>query len=66
MHVTINGERRELPAGNTVSQLVELLGLKGRAVAVEVNKQLVPKKQHEGKEISEGDVIEVVSLVGGG
>lgn len=66
MQVTINGERKELSTEKSVSELIELLGFKGRAVAVEVNRQLVPKKQHETRQISEGDVIEVVTLVGGG
>ncbi len=66
MQVEINGESRDIPAGSTVSSVIGLLQLTGRAVAVEVNKQLVPKRQHEATTLREGDVVEIVTLVGGG
>jgi sulfur carrier protein len=65
MKLTINGESRELDA-DRVDQLVEALGLTGQAVAVEVNQQVVPKRDHAATQLHEGDVIEVVTLVGGG
>jgi thiamine biosynthesis protein ThiS len=40
--------------------------LGGAACAVEVNRQLVPKKQHESQELKDGDSVEIVTLVGGG
>jgi sulfur carrier protein len=66
LKLTVNGEPHEAPAGATVRQLIELLGLGGRAVAVEVNKQLVPRKEHESHRLKDGDAVEVVTLVGGG
>ena len=66
VRVTINGEAKELAGELTVRELVEELGFKGRAVAVEVNKELVPKRQHESTRLKAGDVVEVVTLVGGG
>lgn len=66
MKLTINGETREIAQGRTVRELVEELGLKGRAVAVEVNRTLVPKRLHDTTTLREGDVVEAVTLVGGG
>ena len=66
MKLQVNGETKEAAAGLTVRDLVSSLGLTGRAVAVEVNKQLVPKRQHESTTLNDGDVVEIVTLVGGG
>lgn len=70
MKLTINGENREFrpdaPAELTVSDLLGELGLRGRPVAVEVNKQLVFKRDHESTTLSDGDRVEVVTMVGGG
>ena len=66
MKLTVNGESHDLPDGTTVAGLIEKLGLKGRAVAVEVNKDVVPRKQHATAPLHEGDHVELVTLVGGG
>ncbi|WP_435017286.1 sulfur carrier protein ThiS [Tundrisphaera sp. TA3] len=66
MTITLNGERRDLPGPLTVAGLLDHLGLKPERVAVERNRDLVPRAQHQGVEIAEGDVLEVVTLVGGG
>lgn len=65
MKLTLNGETRETDA-RTVSELVQQLGLAKQAVAVEVNRELVPRKQHAATALNEGDQVEVVTLVGGG
>lgn len=64
--VTVNGESHELPSGFTVSDLLKKLGLNSRALAVEVNHQLKPRNLHDVTVITEGDVLEIVTLVGGG
>ncbi|HYE61032.1 MAG TPA: sulfur carrier protein ThiS [Phycisphaerales bacterium] len=66
MNVVVNGERREVPEGTTVRALVEMVAPKGAASAAEVNKELVPRRAQEGTVLKEGDVVEVVTLVGGG
>lgn len=62
----VNGEKRVADGAPTVRALIEEMGLAGRAVAVEVNKKVIPKKLHEQTALHEGDVVEVVTLVGGG
>ncbi|MBX3385421.1 MAG: sulfur carrier protein ThiS [Phycisphaeraceae bacterium] len=66
MKVTVNGREREVPEGQPVSELVKELGLGGQACAVEVNRQVVPKRRHEEHRLSEGDRVEIVTLIGGG
>ncbi|MEX0775422.1 MAG: sulfur carrier protein ThiS [Phycisphaeraceae bacterium] len=68
LKVIVNGEPRELPDQATVGDLVSQLGLAGRAVAVAVerNRQVVPRREHEQAPLRDGDVLEVVTLVGGG
>lgn len=66
MKIVVNGEPRELPQGVTVAGLIEALGLESRRVAVERNKLLVPRAQHAQTPLAEGDVLEIVTLVGGG
>jgi sulfur carrier protein len=64
--VTVNGEARAVAEGVSVRDLVAQMGLAGRAVAVEVNREVVPRRQHEQTPLRAGDVVEVVALVGGG
>lgn len=66
MRVQINGEAREIQAGQTVLGLLSSLGLEGRPVAVERNTEIVPRAQHASTVLSEGDQLEVVQFVGGG
>ena len=66
MRCTLNGEPVELPDGLSVAGLVELRELDPRAVAVEVNLELVPRSQHAATPLREGDAIELVRFVGGG
>lgn len=66
MRLIINAEPRELPADSTIVNLLESLALPGTRVAVEVNRELVRRAQHGEHVLHEGDVVEVVTLVGGG
>ncbi len=66
LEITLNGERREVPAPMTVAQLLVHLKLKPDFVAVEVNRDLVGRGSHADKFLAPGDVLEIVTLVGGG
>ena len=66
MEIKNNGERREITPRTTVAQFLEQLQLSNRHVAVEVNLELVPRARHAQHALTEGDRLEVVSLVGGG
>ena len=62
--IKVNGEELQLEE-LTVVQLLETLGYQER-VAVECNEVIVPKSQYETFTVHSGDVVEVVSFVGGG
>lgn len=65
MKITVNGEARELPEGATVAELVAALGISG-PVAVERNRDVVPRAEHATTRLADGDQLEVVHFVGGG
>jgi sulfur carrier protein len=66
VNVVVNGRSETLPRGLTVAELLARLKLPAKGVAVEVNEQIVPRTRHAEHQLSEGDRLEVVSLVGGG
>ncbi len=66
VNVVVNGRTETLPSGLTVAELLARLKLPAQGVAVEVNEQIVPRTRHAEHQLSEGDRLEVVSLVGGG
>lgn len=65
MLVTINGEQTDLDSVNTLAGLIEKLELEGR-IAVEVNREIIPRSQFNQFVINNGDVIEIVRAIGGG
>lgn len=66
MHVTVNDQPQQYLGPLTVAELLERLGLAHRPVAVELNRELVPKSDHGTAWVKDGDCLEVVSLTGGG
>jgi sulfur carrier protein len=64
--VVINGQQRLVNEGTTVSALIGELGLAGKPVAVERNREVVPRAQHASTVLCAGDCLEVVTFVGGG
>ncbi len=75
MLVTLNGNLATLPDPSTVAAAIEhLRSIRGDGAApgaripcaVEVNKRLVPHREHAAAELRDGDQIEIVTLVGGG
>jgi thiamine biosynthesis protein ThiS len=65
MRLVINGESREF-ASATLEALIEELGMKGDRVAVELNREIVPRAEWQQKSLHEGDRLEIVHFVGGG
>jgi sulfur carrier protein len=66
VQITLNGDPHQVPDDTTVAQLLEGLGLGRFPLAVERNRQVVPKEQHGATVLEPGDAIEVVTFVGGG
>ena len=65
MNLVINGDERRL-AAQTLSALVEELGMKSDRVAIELNREIVHKEQWPQTQLRDGDRLEIVHFVGGG
>jgi thiamine biosynthesis protein ThiS len=64
--VTVNGERRVVPAGATLLDLLAVFALDPRAVVVEHNRRIVRREALGDTRVAPGDAIELVHFVGGG
>ncbi|HEY8378964.1 MAG TPA: sulfur carrier protein ThiS [Nannocystis sp.] len=64
--IVLNGDEVALAPGTTVAALVASLGLDPRQIAVERNREIVPRSTYEHTELCDGDRLEVVTFVGGG
>jgi len=65
IEIQLNGETRQVSA-RTLAELVTELGLEKRMIAIERNMEVVPKSQYESTELTGGDRIELVHMIGGG
>ncbi|MEQ1930718.1 MAG: sulfur carrier protein ThiS [Parvularculaceae bacterium] len=66
MRVTVNGEARSFDGPLDVAGLIAALGLEPRKVAIERNREIVPKSLYAVTTLTENDTIEIVHFVGGG
>lgn len=66
MNILLNGEPVTLPHALTVTGLLAHLQMAGKRVAVEINREIVPRSRHETRHLSEGDQVELVQAMGGG
>lgn len=66
IEIVVNGEAKKISRGTTVAGLISQLGLGDRRVAVERNREVVPRDRHAGCQLEAGDRLEVVTFVGGG
>ncbi len=66
MQITVNGEECQLPEGLTAAELVERIGLADQRIALEVNREIVPRSEYTQRQLAEGDRVEIVRAIGGG
>jgi len=66
MQLIINGEARRFGELASLAALVEQLGIKGDRVAVELNREIVPRGRWAQTRLRDGDRLEIVHFVGGG
>ncbi len=66
MKIKVNGKEMDIDKEITLSDLLERLDIVPRGIAVEVNREIVPKSRYGEKVIKAGDIIEIVRMVGGG
>ncbi|MBB5208928.1 sulfur carrier protein ThiS [Chiayiivirga flava] len=66
MTILLNGEPHTLADGTTIAALLAELGHGERRVAVEVNREIVPRGRHATHVLDDGDTVELVHAMGGG
>ncbi len=66
MNITLNGQTKQLPDALNISGMIEQLCKDKIPVATEVNGEIVKKLQWDEMILKEGDIVELVSFVGGG
>ena len=66
MEVTVNGEKKEMAKEVNLDELLENLSLPRERIAVELNKEVVRKKDWATIRVRDADKIEIVHFVGGG
>jgi sulfur carrier protein len=66
MNLFLNGEATSAPDNATVEALLDQLGFPRKGVAVERNREIVPKSLYSTTRLADGDRIEIVQFVGGG
>jgi len=66
VEIVLNGERQTVPEGQSVTQLLESMGVEPSRVAVELNRNILRKNAWPTTLLGRGDEVEVVHFVGGG
>lgn len=66
MQIQLNGESRVIPDNSSAEDLVKLLELTGKRLAMEVNLEIVPRTTYAQHRLHEGDQVEIVHAIGGG
>lgn len=64
--ITLNGDAMSGIEGMTVEELIQQQQFVKSRIALEINGTIIRKKEYETTQIHDGDVVEVVSFVGGG
>ncbi len=66
MNITVNNQSRTVDEGQTLTDLINAMGLDAARIAVEYNRDILTREQLPEIPLHEGDVIEIVNFVGGG
>lgn len=66
MNIVLNGEPRAVRPGLSLAMLLDELGLAGKRLAVEVNRDIVPRGEHATRVLRDGDRVEIIHAIGGG
>lgn len=66
IHIHVNGQSRACRAGATVGELLRELDITSERVAVELNLEILDRKEFDHRRIKDGDRLEILSFIGGG
>ncbi len=66
MNILLNNNKEEISDGITIDQLIKVKNVNNKYFAVEINEQVIPKSNYHKHIIKDGDVIEIITAIGGG
>jgi thiamine biosynthesis protein ThiS len=66
INLTVNGKPREIERAMSLLEFLQELGINPRIVAVEHNGEIIRRERYGETPLAEGDVLEIVRMVGGG
>ncbi|MGH8174513.1 MAG: sulfur carrier protein ThiS [Rhodanobacteraceae bacterium] len=66
MKIVFNGDETEIERDTTLAELLASAGLLGKRIAIEVNREIVPRSEYATRSLAPADRIEVVQAIGGG
>jgi thiamine biosynthesis protein ThiS len=66
IEITINGEKRSVPQGLNIAELVLELGLKDSILLAELNGEFILKDRFPEESVEQGDILELIRITGGG
>ena len=66
IEITVNGELQRVADDTSTANLIDNMGLTGKRIAVEINREIVPRSTFNSHILHAGDSIEIVQAIGGG
>ncbi len=66
IEIHVNGEARQIESVATIASLLEQMGLAGKRIAIEHNREIVPRSAHAEVQLQAQDRLEIVHAIGGG
>jgi thiamine biosynthesis protein ThiS len=66
MKIVFNGHEQEIERDTTLADLLAAAGLLGKRIAIEVNREIVPRSEYSTRPLAAADRVEVVQAIGGG
>ncbi len=66
IEIELNGAPHQVPPGHSLDQLVAALSLAHQALALAVNREVVPRQHWAARQLAPGDQVDIVRAIGGG
>ena len=66
MNIIVNGSERHCPTDSNLSELLTLLDMQDKKIALEINKEVISRGEYDSYILNEGDAVEIIQAIGGG
>lgn len=64
--IVLNGQDKQIASGSNIEQLLQILNLENKRLAVEINQQIISRSNFNSHTLKESDRVEIVQAIGGG